>query len=72
MEATVAMGIGTLFGLALGPFVADLLHLQKGLAEERALSFTTGLVANPIAPFVVSIISDQVLRRLGAPLESKK
>lgn len=71
LEFAVAMGVGALFGCALDPFVSEVTHLSKG-AEQRALAFLTGLIANRISPSVVSLLSDQVLRKLGAPLETKK
>ncbi len=52
----VALCIGLIFGAGFGPIAGDRLGL-KTMPELQALALVVGLVANPIAPWVVKVMS---------------
>lgn len=70
-EFAIALAIGTIGAAACTPIVVEVWG-WKGAANMRAGSFVIGMVANPIAPAVVHLVSDNFLRHLSAPLAPLK
>lgn len=63
----LALTFGPIAGAGFGPLLAAEFH-RTSLAELRAIAIVVGMVANPVAPQVVHLVSDTILRRLNAPL----
>lgn len=67
-EFVLALTFGPIGAAAFTPIGSDMVG-WKGAANLRALALMIGMVANPIAPAVVHLVTDQILRRLSAPLK---
>lgn len=69
VEFLVSIGIGIFAAEGVGPYVAATLH-QTQEHQVRALAVVVGLLANPVAPGIVKLMSAQpmlkaILKSLG-------
>lgn len=64
LEFLIALPVGLIAAAGLGPFVADTLQ-RTALNECTALAVVIGMVANPLSPLLVKVLSNKFLRRIG-------
>jgi len=65
-EFLVALTIGAIGATGFSAFIGAAIH-QTNVGEIRAVALTLGMIANPVAPTIVHVLSTGVVRRLGAP-----
>lgn len=70
-EFVVSLSFGPIAAAAFGPFAAGELH-RTSVSELRAGAVVIGMIVNPVAPSIVRIFSDNVLRWAGHPLANKR
>lgn len=69
-EFLVALATGPIGAAGFGPVIAVTIHRTDD-ASSRAVAIVLGMLANPMAPKVVSLVGGNVMRWLGAPLREK-
>lgn len=67
----VALAFGPIAGAGIAPFLASEFH-RTVIAEHRAIAIVIGMVANPVAPSIVHLVSDGILRQFNAPLRAPR
>ncbi len=66
LELAMALCLGPIAASGFGQFVASVVHMVHQ-PEQRALCVVLGMIANPVAPALVEIFGNTLMRRLGAP-----
>lgn len=64
-EFVVALSFGPIFSSALGEWGAGYVGMTEPRAL-RAVSLVLGMVANPVAPVIIALVSGNIIARLGA------
>jgi len=65
IEFLVALSFGPIFSAALGEWGAGYVGMTEPRSL-RAVSLVLGMVANPVAPVLISLVSGNIVARLGA------
>lgn len=69
-EFFVALSFGPIAAAAFGPFAAGELH-RTSASEFRAGAVVIGMIVNPVAPSIVHVFSEGLLRWAGHPLAKR-
>jgi hypothetical protein len=70
LEFAVALAFGPIGASGFTQIVADVVRQTNG-ADLRAIALVIGMVANPLAPSVVHLVGEGILRHVGAPLRKR-
>jgi hypothetical protein len=70
-EGAVALFVGPICSVGLGPVAGSYIHAASGDGL-RAVGLVVGMVANPVSPLIVKLVSAGVLRRFGSDKDGER
>lgn len=70
-EFVIALACGPIGAAGFTQLIADFIR-KSNPADLRAIALVIGMVANPLAPSIVHLVGEGILRHVGAPLRQSK